>query len=42
MLALGEMITAEIVAALRAARNDGGRVACAADPTLATLQVVGA
>jgi lysine decarboxylase len=40
VLAPGERVTAEIVAALRAVLADGGRVAYAADPTLATLQVV--
>jgi arginine decarboxylase len=40
VLAPGELVTAEIVAALRAVLADGGRVAYAADPTLATLQVV--
>jgi arginine decarboxylase len=41
-LAPGELITGEIVAALRAVLRDGGRVAYAADPTLGTLQVVAA
>jgi arginine decarboxylase len=40
VLAPGELITGEIVAALRAVLRDGGRVAYAADPTLGTLQVV--
>jgi len=40
VLAPGEVVTAEALAALRAARADGGRIAYAADPTLATLQVV--
>ena len=40
VLAPGEMITTEIIAALRAVLDDGGRVGYAADPTLATLQVV--
>src|ERR1700758_3112660 len=40
VLAPGELVTAEIVAALRAVLADGGRVAYAADPTLATVQVV--
>ena len=40
VLAPGEMITGETIAALRAVRDDGGRVAYAADPTPATLQVV--
>ena len=42
VLAPGELVTAEIVAALRAVLADGGRVAYAADPTLATLQVLSA
>ena len=40
VLAPGELVTTEIVAALRAVLADGGRVAYAADPTLATVQVV--
>ena len=40
VLAPGERVTAEIVAALRAVLADGGRVAYAADPELDTLQVV--
>jgi len=40
VLAPGELITGPALAALRAARDDGGRVAYAADPTLATFQVV--
>jgi len=40
VLAPGELITAEAVNALREVRADGGRIAYAADPTLATLQVV--
>ena len=40
VLAPGEVITADALAALRAAHADGGRIAYAADPTLATLQVV--
>jgi lysine decarboxylase len=40
VLAPGETVTAAALAALRAARDDGGRIAYAADPTLATLQVV--
>jgi lysine decarboxylase len=40
VLAPGERVTAKIVAALRAVLADGGRVAYAADPSLATLQVV--
>jgi arginine decarboxylase len=42
VLAPGEIITAEALAALRAAQDDGGRIAYAADPGLATLQVVAA
>jgi lysine decarboxylase len=40
MLAPGELVTAEVVEALLAARDAGVRIAYAADPTLATLQVV--
>jgi arginine decarboxylase len=40
VLAPGELITAEAVNALREALAEGGRIAYAADPTLATLQVV--
>jgi arginine decarboxylase len=40
VLAPGEVITAGALAALREARAEGGRIASAADPTLATLQVV--
>jgi arginine decarboxylase len=40
VLAPGEVITAEAVAALRAGLADGGRIAYAADPTLATFQVL--
>lgn len=40
VLAPGELVTADIVTALRAVLADGGRVAYAADPSLATLQVV--
>jgi arginine decarboxylase len=40
VLAPGEVITAAAVDALRAARADGGRIAYAADPSLATLQVI--
>ncbi|HEY6277968.1 MAG TPA: hypothetical protein VIX86_16740 [Streptosporangiaceae bacterium] len=40
VLAPGEVITAEALAALRAAQAEGSRIAYAADPTLATLQVV--
>jgi lysine decarboxylase len=42
VLAPGEIITAEALAALRAAHADGSRIAYAADPSLATLQVVAA
>jgi arginine decarboxylase len=40
VLAPGELITADAVAALRSAAADGGRIAYAADRTLATFQVV--
>jgi arginine decarboxylase len=40
VLAPGEVITAEALAALRAAREQGGRIAYAADPSLATFQVI--
>ncbi|MFB9313796.1 aminotransferase class I/II-fold pyridoxal phosphate-dependent enzyme [Nocardioides plantarum] len=40
VLAPGEQITAEVIASLRAMLDHGGRVAYAADPALATLQVV--
>lgn len=40
VLAPGELITAEALAALRAAKADGGRIAYASDPELRTLQVV--
>jgi arginine decarboxylase len=40
VLAPGELITADAVNALREALAEGGRIAYAADPTLATLQVV--
>jgi arginine decarboxylase len=40
VLAPGELVTAEAVNALREAHAEGGRIAYAADPTLATLQVV--
>jgi arginine decarboxylase len=40
VLAPGELITAEALAALREVRAHGGRIAYAADPTLATFQVV--
>jgi arginine decarboxylase len=40
VLAPGEVITAAALDALRAAQSDGGRIAYAADPTLATFQVI--
>jgi arginine decarboxylase len=40
VLAPGELITATAVEALREVAADGGRIAYAADPTLATFQVV--
>jgi len=40
VLAPGEVVTAEALAALRAVRDDGGRIAYAADPLLQTLQVL--
>jgi arginine decarboxylase len=40
VLAPGELITAGAVAALRAIAADGGRIAYASDPSLATFQVV--
>jgi arginine decarboxylase len=40
VLAPGELITAEAVAALREVAADGGRIAYAADPTLGTFQVL--
>jgi lysine decarboxylase len=40
VLAPGEVITADALDALRAARADGSRIAYAADPTLATFQVI--
>ena len=40
VLAPGELITADAVAALREVAAYGGRIAYAADPTLATFQVV--
>ncbi len=40
VFAPGELITAEALDALREVREDGGRIAYAADPTLATLQVI--
>lgn len=40
VLAPGEAISAEALAALHETRADGGRIAYAADPSLATIQVV--
>jgi arginine decarboxylase len=40
VLAPGEVITGDTLAALRAAKAQGGRIAYAADPTLATFQVI--
>jgi lysine decarboxylase len=40
VLAPGEVITADLVSGLRAVLAEGGRVAYAADPALATFQVV--
>jgi lysine decarboxylase len=40
VLAPGELITAEALEALREIRADGGRIAYAADSTLATFQVI--
>ena len=40
VLAPGEVITAAALDALRAAQAEGSRIAYAADPTLATLQVI--
>jgi len=40
VLAPGELVTAQALAALREVQADGGRIAYAADPTLATLQVI--
>jgi lysine decarboxylase len=40
VLAPGERITADTVAVLRRAQADGARLAYAADPTLATVQIV--
>jgi lysine decarboxylase len=40
VLAPGELITAEAVKALREIAADGGRIAYAADPSLATFQVI--
>jgi arginine decarboxylase len=42
VLAPGELITAQALNALREVRADGGRIAYAADPSLATLQVIAA
>ena len=40
VLAPGEVITGDALAALRDAKAQGGRIAYAADPTLATFQVI--
>ena len=40
VLAPGEVITGDALAALRTARAQGGRIAYAADPSLATFQVI--
>jgi len=40
VLAPGELVTADALQALREVAADGGRIAYAADPTLATFQVV--
>jgi arginine decarboxylase len=40
VLAPGELITAEAIDALREVAADGGRIAYAADPSLATFQVI--
>jgi arginine decarboxylase len=40
VLAPGELVTADALAALREVAADGGRIAYAADPSLATFQVV--
>jgi arginine decarboxylase len=40
VLAPGELITADAVAALREVAADGGRIAYAADPSLSTFQVI--
>jgi lysine decarboxylase len=40
VLAPGEVITADALAALRVAKAQGGRIAYAADPALDTFQVV--
>jgi lysine decarboxylase len=42
VLAPGEVITSAALEALRTALDDGSRIAYAADPSLATLQVVSA
>jgi len=42
VLAPGELITAQTLAALRQAAADGSRIAYAADPSLATFQVISA
>jgi arginine decarboxylase len=42
VLAPGELITAAAIDALRAVAADGGRIAYAADPSLATFQVIAA
>ena len=40
VLAPGEVITADALAALRTAKAQGGRIAYAADPDLGTFQVI--
>jgi lysine decarboxylase len=40
VLAPGERVTADALETLMAAQNEGVRIAYAADPTLATLQVL--
>jgi arginine decarboxylase len=40
VLAPGEVVTKDALAALHTARAEGGRIAYAADPTLATFQVI--
>jgi lysine decarboxylase len=40
VLAPGEVVTAEVLAALRGVHADGGRIAYAADPDLTTIHVV--
>ena len=40
VLAPGEVITGDALAAPRTARAQGGRIAYAADPSLATFQVI--